>query len=320
MPRRERAAPQTLTLALAPALAVAVTLAAAHGLDALDGTAVVHADRVEVALEVEPGLETAALAQLQIHDESGRALPGRIAAIVPAATSGHVVVRSSYALSGPSRWLAFRMAPGEWSPSRARRLSLAVRDEGTAGPRVVMLTSGGNVETLRFGAPEPAPACGAAMLDRQDEGTSGVVALWRPEASGARADIVVPLGVLESWLPIARVDPDRLDASEQQAAGARVVELVASRVRLAAGHGEVIGAASGEVVFLGPDGEAAAAVPSPPRPLDAWTARVRVSLRFDRPGTLAWDLWNARVTTARVIVLDAGGCVERRISTYDPKL
>jgi hypothetical protein len=311
MPRRELSA----TLALV----FATTLVAAHGLDALDGTVVVHADRVEVMLEVEPGMETAALAQLEMHDDSGRALPGRIAAIVPAATSGHVVVRSSYALSGPPRWLSFRMAPGAWSPSRARRLSLAVRDEGTAGPRVVTLTSGGNVETLRFGTPEPVPACGTAALDRPDEGTSGVIALWRPDADGARVDIVVPLGVLESWLPIARVDPDRLDASEQRAAGAPVLELVTSRVRLAAGNGETIGPSSGEVVFLGPDGEAAAAAP-PPGALDAWTARVRVSLRFDRPGTLAWDLWNARVTTARIIVLDADGCIERRLSTYDPKL
>jgi len=211
------------------------------------------------------------------------------------------------------------MAPGEWSPSRARRLTLAVRDERTAGQQVVTLTSGGNVETLRFGLPAPTPACGAAALDRPDDGTSGVVALWRPEASGARADIVVPLGVLESWLPIARVDPDRLEAAEQQAAGGRVLELVASRVRLLTENGETIGAASGEVVFLGPDGEAAAAQP-PPRALDAWTARVRVTLRFNRPGTLTWDLWNARVTTAQVTVLDANGCAERRLSTYDPKL
>jgi len=188
MPRLERIA------AWAPALVIAATLASAHGLDALDGTAVVHADRVEVALEVEPGLETAALAQLEMHDDSGRALPGRIAAIVPAPTPGHVLVRSSYALTAPPRWLSFRMAPGEWSPSRARRLTLAVRDERTAGQQVVTLTSGGNVETLRFGLPAPTPACGAAALDRPDDGTSGVVALWRPEASGARADIVVPPG------------------------------------------------------------------------------------------------------------------------------
>lgn len=315
MPRRERVAP----LALATSLAIATTLAVGHGLDALDGAAFVHADRVEIALEVEPGTEAAALAQLEMHDDSGRALSGRIAAIVPAPTPGHVVVRSSYPLSGPLRWLSFRMAPGEWSPSRARRLTLAVRDEGTAERRFVTLTSGGNVETLRFGAPEPTPACGAAALDRADDGTSGVVALWRPEASGARADIVVPLGVLESWLPIARADPDLIEAAEQRAAGAHVLELVASRVRLATGNGETIGPASGEVVFLGLDAEAAAAA-SPPRALDAWTARVRVTLRFDRPGTLTWDLWNARVTTAHVIVLDANGCAERRLSTYDPKL
>jgi hypothetical protein len=211
------------------------------------------------------------------------------------------------------------MAPGAWSPSRARRLTLAVRDGGEAAPRIITLTSGGNVETLRFGAPEPARTCGSAALDRVDDGTSGVRALWRPDQRGARLDVIFPLGVLESWLPAPRVDPDVLEVTEQQAAGARVLDLVTSRVRLLTDRGDAVAPSAREVVFLSLEDEAAG-VPSPPRALDAWTARVRVSLRFDRPGTLAWDLWNARVTTAHVVVLGATGCTERRLSTYDPKL
>lgn len=311
MSRLERLAPL--------ALALAATCASAHGLDALEGTAVVRAGRVEVGLEVEPGTEQAALAQLALHDDAGRAVTGRITAIEPAATPGHVMLHLEFKLSRPQHWLSFRMVPGEWSPSRARRLSLSVRDEGNGEPRLVTLTNGGNVETLRFGAQAPESECGVTALDRPADLTSGVLALWRPDERGARLDIVVPLGVLESWLPISRHDPDAIDAGEQQAARAGVLDVVTARVRLATSEGDTVASTSGEVAFLGFDDDALA-TGSEPRRLDAWTARVRVSLRFDRPGTLVWELWNARVTTAHVIVLDGRGCAERRLSTYDPKL
>ena len=55
-------------------------------------------------------------------------------------------------------------APG-WrrrASARARRVDLTIADETAAGgaaQRSVTLTSGGNVETLRFGSPEPVATC-----------------------------------------------------------------------------------------------------------------------------------------------------------------
>jgi hypothetical protein len=297
--------------ALALALATAGG-ASAHVLDALEGTAVVRADRVEVAIGVHPGAEVATLAQLALHDDAGRPLAGRIVSIEPSGT-----VHLEYELDRAPRWLSFRMMPEAWSPSRARRMTLAVRDERSSEARIVTLTNGGNVETLRFPDLPPDRACGAAVLDARADG--GLAALWRPDARGGRLDVVMSLGVLETWLPVPRVDDDVLSAAEQRDSQASVLDLVASRIRVVEENGETSAPSSREIAFLGLD-DAATDGPHDARPLDAWTARVRVSLRFDRPGSLAWDLWNARVTAARVTVLDANGCAERRLSTYEPKL
>jgi hypothetical protein len=186
-------------------------------------------------------------------------------------------------------------------------------------PRLVTLTSGGNVEALRFPEREPARECGLALADRHPERLHEVVALWQEEPRGAQLDVVLPLGVLESWLPVPRVDPDFLRVVEQREARASVIDLVARRVRLVAEDGVQVSPSGSEIVFLGLEDAALGPYPEP-RPLDAGTARVRVSLSFDRPGRLHWDLWNARVTNARIVVLDGGGCAERRLSTYDPRL
>jgi hypothetical protein len=124
--------------------------------------------------------------------------------------------------------------------------------------------------------------------------------------------------VLESWIPLPRADPDFLGVAEQHAARRSFADLVASRVHLVAEDGPTR-PSEVDVVFLGLDDAALGPAPEA-RSLDAWTARVRVSLLFDRPGRLHWDLFNPRVTTARVVVLDGEGCAERRLSTYDPRL
>lgn len=301
------------------ALALVAAGASAHVLDTIEGTAVVRADRVEVAVDVHPGTEGATLGQLAVRDDAGRTLAGRIVSTAPSGTPLQVVVHLEYELDRAPRWLSFRMKPEAWSPSRARRMTLAVREAGSPAARIVTLTNGGNIETLRFPDLPAARECGAAALDRPPDPTSGLTALWRPDGHGARLDVVLPLGVLETWLPIPRVDDDVLSATEQRRAQAGVLDLVASRIRVVTESGEALAPSAREVVFLRLD-DTALESPHDARPLDPWTARVRVSLRFDRPGSLAWDLWNARVTTARVIVLDSRGCAERRLSTYEPKL
>ena len=86
-------------------LALAATLASAHGLDALEGTAVVRPDRVEVTIEVD-GAAQDVIAQLALHDESGRSLVGRVESVEPSAIPGHLVFRVGYPLARPARWLS----------------------------------------------------------------------------------------------------------------------------------------------------------------------------------------------------------------------
>ena len=313
MPRPRRLA------RLAPALWLAATLAAAHGLDARQGSVVVHSDRVEVVLEAEADAQQAALAQLVLRDEEGAKLSGRIASARAGNDPGHALLGLEYRLGRPPRWLSFRLAEDGWEASRPRRLVLLVRDAWRPEPRFVTLTSGGNVETLGFAGPEPAEECGPALIDRHPERLREVKALWRKASRGSTLDVVLPLGVLESWQPVPRADPDFIGAGEQRAARAGVTGLVAGRVRLVGEDGIAVVPSEGEFAFLGLDDAAIGPAPEARR-IDAWTARVRVSLHFDRPGRLHWDLWNARVTTARVVVLGDGGCAERRLSTYDSRL
>jgi hypothetical protein len=47
---------------------------------------------------------------------------------------------------------------------------------------------------------------------------------------------------------------------------------------------------------------------------------VRVSLRFEGRDDLEWDLFNALVLTARVVVLHGATCEARRVSTYEKQL
>ncbi len=63
----------------------------------------------------------------------------------------------------------------------------------------------------------------------------------------------------------------------------------------------------------------------PPRRLSAWTSRLHVSMAYDS-GDLAdhvdllWDLFNATVLTANVLLVAGDDCNERDLSTYEPRL
>jgi hypothetical protein len=312
MARAERFLPLALLLTLA-------TPAWGHGLDSRQGAVVVRSDRVEVTLEAEVGAEQAVLAELVLRDEVGAKLRGRVASVQAGNEPDHLLLVLEYPLERPPRWLSFRLGEDGRAAWRPRRLVLSVRDRSSPEPQLVTLTNGGNVETLRFGGREPMPECGPALLDRHPDRLREVTGLWRRESWGARLDVVFPLGVLESWLPVPRADPDFIGVAEQRAARAVVTDLVATRVRVVGDGGAQVSPSAGEVTFLGLDDGALGPAPEPRR-LDSWTARVRVSLRFDRPGRLDWQLWNARVTIARLVVLDEEGCAERRLSTYDPRL
>ena len=293
--------------------------ASAHGLDQREASVVVMADRVVTTTEVDAGTGQDFLAELVVRDEQGRRRVGRVASTHPASADDHVLLRIEHALERPPRWVSFHLAPGQAPTARARRVELTITDESAAGgaaQRSVTLTSGGNVETLRFGSPEPVATCGPALLDRPDR-LQSVQAILRSEDAGRRLEIVIPLRLLESWLPIPRASPDEISVAEQQAARQGIVDLVAARVRMSGG-GNVGSAALAGVTFLGLD-DAATSAPAP-RPLGAWTARVAVALHFPQDGPIEWDLWNARVLTASVVVMKGGACEERRLSTYAPSL
>ena len=307
---------------LAAALLLLASNSVAHGVQQDEGTVYVSAERVVIEREVDEGTEGLRLSELIVRDGDGHRLEGRVVSVTPSAEAGHVLLRVELALPAPARWLSFQLAPSMMTTSLAHRLTLTLTDQSAASspePRQVTLTSGGNVETLRFGRPEPvAVSCGPSVLDRHPDRLQGVEALLRDEGAGMRVDVVLPLGILETWLPIARADADILSAEEQRDAFANIASFVESRIRVRS-QGALVGSMSWDATFLGLD-DAADGPARPPRARDAWTARVRVTLHFPQRGSLGWDLWNARVLTADIVMMKGEQCERRRLSTYAPNL
>ena len=239
--------------------------ARAHGLHGGEGRVTVLPDRVVVTGE------EALLDHLVLRDGSGRPLP-------PDGT-----------LDRPLRWLVLQIDPGEAGGPAAR---LALEVTAPAGRRVVVLTTGGNVGLVRV-EPGPAPRCGDLALS--EEGLQEIRGRLESGRS-PRLEVDLPLGILETFQPVARTDPDVLTVAEQQAAVPAVRDLVRER----------LGLDRAEVRFIGPDGEEGT--------LGAWTARARVRLGLQTDRVLRWDLFNARVLRARLAIVEGTRCREREVT------
>jgi hypothetical protein len=316
MPRAEGAL--LLALAFLLALALATGGASAHGVHQDRGEARVEAGRVVTIVEVEShGTATVAPA-LVVRDESGRPLASTTTWEATGATS-RPRCRIEHVLGAPTRRLTFQIEPDRGS-GLARRLALDVEAQPGAAAQTMILTSGGNAETVDIAVRSAAPpACGPGALDGPERLRS-VLALVRVDGDDVRLDVVMPLTLLETWLPLERASADRITAAEQAAARPRILELVAGRTSLHSGGHRLV-ATDADVTFLGLDDLAADGLPRP-ADLGALTARVRVSLRHRASRAdsidLAWDLWNGAVLEARAFLVDGPACVKRRLSTYEP--
>lgn len=306
----------TSGLELAAALALVAAPLTAHSLHQHRGEALVEPERVLVGVDLsnEHGGRSELDDEIVVRDAEGERLMGRV-------TASSDEVRIEYETPLRPSHLVFQLLPRTAGPER-RRLALTVRSQGLARERILTLTSGGNAEVVSFdwSGHHPEPSCGPGALDADGGRLDSVRALLRLDGSIARLDVVVPVRLVETWLPLPRHEHDWLAPEEQDEAREGLAELVRGRSILRAG-GRAVGPASVAVAFLSLDDEALDETTARRR-LSAWTGRVRVSQTFPAGEAveLEWDLFNAAVLTADVFVVAQGECSRHRLSTYAPRL
>jgi hypothetical protein len=251
-----------------------------------------------------------------VRDGQGERLTGR------ATASDGGSLKLEYKTPVRPRHLFFQLLPQGAGPER-RHLVLAVRSTALARERLLTLTSGGNAEvvSLHWDGQSPTESdCGPAALDAEAGRLQTLRALLRLDGSAARLDVVIPVALVETWLPLPRRERDWLATAEQEAVRERLAALVRGRSILHA-EGRTSEPTSATVTFLALD-DASLDAPAPARRVSTWTGRVRISLTFPAgiPVELEWDLFNAAVLTADVFVLAGNECTRHRLSTYAPRL
>lgn len=196
-------------------------------------------------------------------------------------------------------------------------------------PREVVLTSGGNTETLEFEWP-----CGKAAAKRSasdamkkdarkwlaDERFKTIHAIMQIDDSGVLLRVVVPAPIAETWQPIRRSNRDVLSRKEQRAVAADWKMRLSKRIgcmidgkaaRVVVERVSLIGAASSEMSASSAD-----------KAIGFHSARIVGRLRLSDTRVnavdLSWKLFNEAVPAAKMLVLDRQDATEFAISSYDP--
>lgn len=287
----------------------------------------------------------ALLERMVVRDQRGEVLFGRLDGMVwkatPPAAIDHDRLRRMFArfklvytLSNPVHHLSFQQVLGNASRAVPAQIVFAIRtadrDLGT-----VRLTGGGNVEIVTFAQTPENPVAAVDGRDANRGAACGVKRFVLKEAyrtiralvytknDGVRVELFIPTQILETWLPIPRARRDFLEIEEQKRFLPKCRRFIASRNRMHINGVQrdvrVTGAGFLEVGEVGLDER------QPPRRVSTWTSRLHVSLAYesgDLPNhvELRWDLFNATVLTANLLLLNGDDCDERDLSTYEPRL
>ncbi|QDV91862.1 hypothetical protein RAS2_29690 [Phycisphaerae bacterium RAS2] len=297
------------------------------------------------------------VSRLEVRDESGRLLAGRLkdARFEPA--RGDAADRSSevswrgaratyeleYIAERSPTHVTLRQSPPE-DAIIPTQFALRVQKRSDSAERFVRLTSAGNAETLDL-SPSPPPDASQNVAGKQtctvSVGAAAsmfrhrfkcVQAVVRRETDRVLVDAYVPLTLLETWRPINREQADFVTPAEQRAACEAASDLLQKNVSvlLPKSDRRAFAPVSPWSAVLGPD--AVHPCVGEVRPhgsaLGAWSARVAVRLEFAVPPTesaitLDWRLFNPAVLTADLLIVsDATSsgmaeAMEHQVTTYN---
>jgi hypothetical protein len=226
-----------------------------------------------------------------------------------------------YKLKRSPRYLAFQQSPDEGTVESPSQLYLDVSLAGTRRSKIIQLTNGGNVETLKFNWPDVDG--GRPTIVGPIKELKSVLAYIDVADDGVRVTLEVPLPVLETFLHVDRADRDFLEVSEQMTATPRLVAFFRNRTSISI-NGPVAEPSRARLEFLGADSSG----PDTNRPsvrLSTWMTRVRFIQSYEpnsRPERieLRWNVFNPAVLVAEVLVTCGSQRSAHRISTYEPTL
>lgn len=228
----------------------------------------------------------------------------------------------------PLRFVTFQHRPAQTTQILLTRLGTTVRQAGRDDRmREIVLTSGGNAETLEFVWGKAPASNGAKRKDARawlgDERFKQVHAVLTPEARGADIYIVVPATIAETWQPIRRAREDVISLDEQAHVTEDWQKRLAKAVTAKVG-GENADVVVTRVAIIGPG--SAEVDFSESRPAVGFhSARIVGHLRVtDDCATkgidLVWKLFNEAVPAAKVLVVDGTDAIAYPVSAYSPNI
>jgi hypothetical protein len=315
--------------------------AGAHSLSYIQGDAVVHPDKLELALKVRPedvllsagmtmivldtidkaeiakGLEAHQnylLKGIVIQDGEGHRLTGKVTnveslAIPPAGIpletlmATNFVYHIEYPLAKPPESLGFRQLFNTGNIVIPVVMQLTVTRAGQTSGTTIPVPDGEQPETVALDWKNATPPPTTAIVKPVTlESSDSFLYIQNDEV---RLEILMPVPVLETWMPVPRADAKLLEISEQTA-------LLPALEKFFVAHSEVkvdgvlVKPKLDRVDFFGIDFRDFAMRP-PQKQLTASTARLGVILSYSTKGTpreveVKWTLFNDKAITARAVV------------------
>ncbi len=241
-----------------------------------------------------------------------------------------------YALRFPLKrslaYLSFQQDVSRAAHANSTMILLAVR-VGDEARRAIRLTSGGNVEIVRLARESHVEAANvwsrAEAASRrirqfvQSDSHRTVRAIVQMHDAGVRVSLFIPMGILETWMPVARSRVDFLTAEEQDKSEQQIRAFISGQNRVLI-EGQVVEGTLTDVEFLD-IGDIGGSLEGAGRRLGFWTTRALIRLEYDsnrhpQSVDLKWTLFNSAVLAGHVLIVADGECLEHDVSRYDPNL
>ncbi|MCA9256854.1 MAG: hypothetical protein KDA33_14495 [Phycisphaerales bacterium] len=224
----------------------------------------------------------------------------------------------------PLDFVTFQHRPPLTTQILLTRVGATVQKAGDDRSRELVLTSGGNAETLEFNWEKKAAEKRREKDARAWLGSGRfnlVHAILETDSRGASLRVVVPLSVSETWRPIQRAKEDTLGVDEQAGVIEFWRDLFAKSYAVKV-DGEAATPRLEDIALIGP-ATSERSIERVAGPIGFYSGRIVAVLRLSdnrdvKSIHLTWKLLNDAVLAAHVLVIEGGEATEIVASRYTP--
>ncbi len=263
------------------------------------------------------------LADFVVRDACGVRIIGRVHSMEPAdfglaprsirdLSRTRLTHTIHYATAPAPSHLTFQQLFGRSTRFVPFNISATLTQAHHAERTTMRLTNGGNFETVAFDWDGTTAPIGPAAFN-------GIHATLTTGAASVDIELLMPLPILETWLPIRRPDPDFVDSAARSHIAPVLRALVRERLVIALNGSP----REPDVIALTFEALGGPVDVGASERLSAWTGRVRLRLRYTAPGPLTdieltWALFNNVVLSQKLDILTPTGSTTHRLSSYAP--